>query len=372
MIKIGFCKYISIFLLVLLVPRLYSETNTKLPLNLTFAGDLMSHSENFTMKDFSLAYADVKTFLKNDDISFVNLETPVCDSLPYSAYPLFNSKSFYVDCAIDAGFDVFSLANNHSNDQGFAGMISTLKYFTRKRAFEIYSAGIKNEKENNISYDIIECKDWKILFASITEILNTRTANKALDYFSPNQKDKLKDELIFLRQKHQCDLFVLSIHANEPEYVLTVTEKRKKWYYELLDCGVDILFANHQHVPQEWEIVKDAKTQKDKLIMYCLGNFVSGQRRKPNYNKPDGIQEYKGDSYLLQVTVNNPQTIERVLPVYITTHIDTTKKDERNFVVRHFTESFISEIEKINKVQAAYYKRRLELLYKIKGKTTWR
>ena len=49
----------------------------------------------------------------------------------------------YAQAAIDAGFDVFSLANNHTNDQGLEGMERTLAFFASKEAEGVHSAGIK-------------------------------------------------------------------------------------------------------------------------------------------------------------------------------------------------------------------------------------
>ena len=89
---------------------------------LTFGGDIMAHTPNFSMADYSMIYADIEEIIQNDDLTFANLETPVHDGRPYENYPTFNVQPPYAQAAIDAGFDVFSLANNHSNDQGLEGM----------------------------------------------------------------------------------------------------------------------------------------------------------------------------------------------------------------------------------------------------------
>jgi poly-gamma-glutamate synthesis protein (capsule biosynthesis protein) len=86
------------------------------PLVLTFAGDIMAHTVNFMMDDYRRIYEDLRPVLTADDLSFGNLETPVADSLPMSTFPSFNVHSAYLRAAVDGGFDVFSLANNHAND----------------------------------------------------------------------------------------------------------------------------------------------------------------------------------------------------------------------------------------------------------------
>ena len=82
-------------------------------LRLTFGGDIMAHIENFRMADYSMIYADIEEIIKNDDLSFANLETPVHGGRPYESYPTFNVQPPYAQAAIDAGFDVFSLAFFH-------------------------------------------------------------------------------------------------------------------------------------------------------------------------------------------------------------------------------------------------------------------
>ena len=71
----------------------------------------------------------------------------------------FNVKNEYAQAAIDAGFNVFSLANNHSNDQMAEGLNSTRVFFASKK--NIYSAGIKNKNNDPLTYSLIE--KWKKL-----------------------------------------------------------------------------------------------------------------------------------------------------------------------------------------------------------------
>lgn len=353
--------------------NIFINNNNKLPLKLTFAGDIMAHKENFSVEDFSKAYQNVKDFLIQDDLTFANFESPVCNSVPYSSYPSFNVHTEYAQASINAGFDVFSLANNHTNDQKINGIEQTLRFFTRQRSQEVYSAGIKDNTFNSISYDIIEKNGWRILFCAITEILNDFNNCKKIDYYpsTKNSREKLINDLIQIKKKHPCDLFILSIHSNEPEYELEVSQKRKKWYYELLNYGVDIIWSNHQHVSQEWEVVNIKNTDgsiSQKLIMYCLGNFLSGQRRYPNYNSPEQISEYKGDSYLLQVTLDSNKNFTKINPIYITTHIELINS-KQYFLVKQLNENFINQLK--NSKIKKYYSQRLMHMNKIKGTTIW-
>ena len=118
------------------------NTESTLPdsIELTFAGDIMAHTENWSMSDYSRIYQDVSSLLRNDDLTFANFETPVSNSLPLSTYPRFNVHSSYLDAAVEAGFDVFSLANNHSNDQGLAGVAEPFHHSLRSTVRYIFRA----------------------------------------------------------------------------------------------------------------------------------------------------------------------------------------------------------------------------------------
>ena len=87
----------------------------------------MAHTVNFNMKSYDLIYTDIRKILHGDDLSFVNVETPVCDSLELSTYPRFNVHTPYLRAAAEAGFDILSLANNHTNDQQTTGIDGTLQ-----------------------------------------------------------------------------------------------------------------------------------------------------------------------------------------------------------------------------------------------------
>ena len=94
-------------------------------LRLLFAGDIMAHTQNFAMKDYSLIWDDVRDMVQDADYSFANLEAPVDKSKPFESYPTFNMQPSYPAAALDAGFNLISLANNHSNDQGSQGIKAT-------------------------------------------------------------------------------------------------------------------------------------------------------------------------------------------------------------------------------------------------------
>lgn len=370
-------------------------------LTLTFAGDIMAHTPNFSMSDYSLIYKDIEDIIKGDDLTFANLETPVHAGRPYESYPTFNVQPPYVQAAIDAGFDVFSLANNHTNDQGAEGMRETRTYFEGKKPEGIYAAGIKAESGGGLTWQFIEKNGWKILFVAITELLNSHAHIDMIDYISPNatRRELLCRELEELRRENPCDIFVLSVHTCEDEYVHAITELRRNLYRSFIKSGVDIVWANHPHLAKEWEIFTRADTRSSSaegdstedalqeeveeasphaIAMYALGNTISGQRTTPQFTKPETNRDYTGDGYLIQVefekTTGNSTDEGNIRITGITPHLITTYIDpERQYVIRRLNEDFIRSLRDEGRTSwADYLAARKKLMERIHGKhVTW-
>ena len=377
------------------IKSLHSIENTSsIPaLRLTFAGDLMAHTVNFNMSTYDLIYTDVEKILHNDDLSFVNIETPICDALPLSTYPCFNVHTPYLRAAIGAGFDVLSLANNHTNDHGKTGIDGTLaavrtvqkeRYASEISPRLLIFSGLKDSDNDRIQVTPLVYKGWNILFCSVTEILNSYDSSKDRLYYSAPTKQG-RSALISLikeaRKRYPCDLFILGLHLNEPEYGRTVSEAKKAWFKQLGEAGVDIIWAHHPHVMQSWETItverplllrKAASTghtgisdlkeaavseQCKVFCMYSMGNFISGQRWHTRYDEPAFYREYTGDAVLLQLTCTRNKAGRAdfsVLPMLITQY-----NEPEYPVVKRFTQDWI---ETLGEKEKKYFKKRFELM----------
>jgi len=95
-------KKILILLTIIIYPLLFLYSLDNKVLKLTFLGDIMVHDTNFMMNDYNKIYSSVKDILKSDDLTFANIEFPICPKLSFSTYPRFNAKPVYVKAAIDA------------------------------------------------------------------------------------------------------------------------------------------------------------------------------------------------------------------------------------------------------------------------------
>ena len=335
-------------------------------ITLMFAGDIMAHSSNYRTKDLNDIWKDVKPIIQNSDLAFANIEAPVDPTKPVSSFPQFNMSVEYLQAAIDAGFSVFSLTNNHSNDQGLSGMQETLKTckkLTEKYAEEgktLYFSGLKKSSEEGFNYNIIEKNGWRILFFPVTESLNSFNSHKYMNYVYPETENKHRFATFIKRLKAKvgCDLFILSLHTNEPEYVRTVSDSQKQFYKELVEGGVDILWANHAH------IIKDREIGERTLIMYSNGNTISGQRYSPNLTmeNPNTMRDNTGDGLFYEVVLSKDAsgaiTIKDTKPYFITTYITP----RREFVLKPMNADFISWLRDTGQPKwAGYIERRLKI-----------
>lgn len=363
----------------------FTVNNTTPPLVLTFAGDLMAHTVNFNMNEYDLIYKAVEKILHSDDLSFVNIETPVCDALPLSTYPCFNVHMPYLRAAVQAGFDMLGFANNHTNDHGITGIDGTLAS-VRTVQKERYAAdvlppflafsGLKDSVNDSIQVTPLSYKGWNILFCSVTEILNSYDASKNRLYYSAPTKQGRAALLALIkeaRNRYPCDLFVLGLHLNEPEYGRTVSNAKKAWFKQLGEAGIDIIWAHHPHVMQPWEtitverplLLPDAASDSAVVIseqckvfcMYSMGNFISGQRWHTRYDDPAFYREYTGDAVMLQLTCTRNKAGRAdfsVLPLLITQY-----NEPEYPVVKRFTQEWI---ETLGEKEKKYFKKRFELM----------
>ena len=343
-------------------------------IKLLFAGDIMAHTNNYHISSFDKIWRDVKYLIDGNDFVFANIEAPIDTTKPVSNYPNFNMPQNYVQAAVDAGFNVFSLCNNHSNDQYLDGIKETLKTVDRiceqaaKNANprSLYFSGLKNSKESEFSYNIIEKSGWKILFLPMTELLNRPDFSEYINYIKTDDasRNEFIDYVKKLREKNPCTIFILSFHTAEPEYTRNITSRQEKFYKELIKNGVDIIWANHAHIIKNRKIIVDTETNCDKLIMYANGNTISGQRRNPDLTSknPNGERDNTGDGLFYKVTLkkdnNGSVKIRKCEPIFITTYINTANE----FVLKPLNQDFVNYLYSVPRTNwAKYIERRINI-----------
>lgn len=201
-----------------------------------------------------------KDFLRGYNIVAANLEGTVTEGgehyEPINKYD-FAFREEDVLSVIDLGFNYFTLANNHFNDQGNQGQIETREFLDKNN---IPYAGCFGEEVGECSYKILEVNNKKIGMLGFS-LLSGRIE-------APEFKEKMFE--VVDKVKLEVDLVVVNLHWGN-EYKTQFNSSQQKMAYELIDRGVDIIIGHHPHVTQGVEIYKS------RPIFYSLGNFVFDQ-----------------------------------------------------------------------------------------------
>ena len=223
--------------------------------------------------DFKPYLTEIKAITKNYDIVYYNQETPFgTNESEYSYYPNFSVPSEYGDAMVDAGFNLISLASNHSYDKGESGVLRSLSYWKSKDG--VIFNGMAESEEERTSYQIGTKNNITYAMLSYTYGLNAESRvkelkNKNKEYLvTVWDKDKAQKDIESLRDK--VDILIVAMHWGV-EYQLNPNDTQKEQAKFLADLGVDIIIGNHPHCIQPIEWIDDT------LVIYSLGNFISNQ-----------------------------------------------------------------------------------------------
>lgn len=212
----------------------------------------------------------VAHILKDADVTFGNLEGTVFDGEgmvkkckdPSVCYA-FRSPASYAQHFADTGFDLLSLANNHSGDFGLKGRNGT------KAALDsvgIAYAGLLGTDE----YVIIEKDSLKFGFCAFSP--NTGTCSI---------HDLARATELVQTLAQMSDVVIVSFHGGAEKDKHQHVPKAKETYYgenrgdvhefahTVIDAGADIVFGHGPHV------TRAAELYKDRFIIYSLGNFCT-------------------------------------------------------------------------------------------------
>jgi len=239
-------------------------------ITLMAVGDIMlsRHVEEkmFHNQDYTLPFSDLWDKLMIAHITFGNLESPFYDKGPRITEGMsFKAEPEAIEGLELAGFDVLSLANNHSLNQGAAGLDYTIDYLKQKGLVTI---GAGKDFTTAHKPAVITTEDQTTFgflaysYASHNDITGGNNVVAGLDLRKAN-KD-IKD----LEKK--ADIIIVSMHAGT-EYTHQPNWQQKEFVRGVIDAGADLVIGHHPH----W--VQKVEQYQNGWIFYSLGNFVFDQ-----------------------------------------------------------------------------------------------
>jgi poly-gamma-glutamate synthesis protein (capsule biosynthesis protein) len=209
-------------------------------------------------------FANVKDIISGADLAFCNLEC----TLSRRGIPQRRRFRFRADPALAStlratGFDVASLANNHTMDFGRDALLDTVDAV---RGNGIVPVGAGEDRAEALRVQVIETKGLRIGFVAYTDI-SSGGAVRLGD--RPTVAGAYEDEIpdLIRQAKSRCDVLVVSFHWGV-EYMTLPTERQKRLARLCIDNGADLILGHHPHVLQTTEVYKS------KPIIYSMGAFV--------------------------------------------------------------------------------------------------
>lgn len=218
----------------------------------------------------------IKPIVEKYDLAYYNGETVIGGKeLGYSSYPMFNTPEAFADTMVNAGFNMVSLATNHTMDKGEKGILNSHKYWNEK---DVLTAGSYISEEDRTMPNIKEKNNITYTMISYTMLNNGLNNPSGKEFYNVMYSDeKAKADIERVRDK--VDVLIVTLHWGV-EYSMTPSARQKEIAQYLADLNVDIVIGTHPHVLQPIEFINDT------IVYYSLGNFISAQEGS---NKLTGV-----------------------------------------------------------------------------------
>jgi poly-gamma-glutamate synthesis protein (capsule biosynthesis protein) len=269
-------RYLFAGIGILVIQLIYGILNAQ-EVRLLFAGDAMQHKVQIDNAyrngeyDYSSYFKHIKYEISRSDVAIVNLEGPL-GGKPHKGYPMFSIPDEFAVALKDAGFSVFLTANNHSVDCFSKGVRRTIDVLD---SLEVYHTGtFRNASEREKDYPlIIEKKGVRMAFLNYTYDTNGMKPEH------PSMVNLIDTALIMedIRKTliSNPDVIIAALHWGQ-EYKLNQNKVQEQLARFLIEQGVHLIIGSHPHVVQPSQVFTDSVRGNKHLIVYSLGNFVSG------------------------------------------------------------------------------------------------
>jgi len=255
-------------------------------LRIRAVGDLMIGTDFpagvLPKNDGRLSFDAVKEALSDADLTFGNLEGPLCDGgktskckpgAPAGSCYAFRMPAHYAPYFKDAGFDLLSTANNHSGDFGaFCREQTETLLDEQKIAHSGRPGNIASVESNGLKVAMVGFHTS----AATHDVRDIETAASLVQSLTGSH-----------------DIVIVSFHGGaEGSRAIHVPHGTETFYGEnrgnlrkfthaVVDAGADLVLGHGPHVLRAMEIYKG------RLIAYSLGNFATYGRF--NLRGPNGL-----------------------------------------------------------------------------------
>lgn len=234
----------------------------------TAVGDIMlagRWAPVLRQKGYDHPFAGVKTVLATSDINLANLESPIAaGGTEFSGKKFrFRAEPRVAQAIRAAGFNLVTLANNHSMDFGGEALAETLRHLGDNGIAWI-GAGENLSEARKMRLYTVKGKKIAFLGYSLTQPIEF-FAGQNRPGTAPGYEKLVTADVSDARR--QADYVIVSFHWGT-EASNTVQAYQRTAAHKAIDAGADVVIGHHPHVLQGIERYKNG------IVFYSLGNFA--------------------------------------------------------------------------------------------------
>jgi poly-gamma-glutamate synthesis protein (capsule biosynthesis protein) len=253
---------------------------------LIFVGDIMPGryvGSSMAAYGYDPPVVELKGLLSGADIAVGNLEGPIVPTgvfavpRPYPNLLNLTGDVRFAGALQRAGFDLVSLANNHSYDSRLEGLRATVSALG---SASIEPVGM--DGDGGQVAVVREVRGLRVAFLGYTTVLNLPLSRVAgmpfVSYINPNvAADRVRLSKEVARARQGADIVVLVMHWGT-EYKSQPNAAQKQLAQAAAAAGADLVIGSHPHVVQGMETI--SANGKTTLVAYSLGNALFDQMSK--------------------------------------------------------------------------------------------
>jgi hypothetical protein len=201
------------------------------------------------LEDYSYPFRKVSDVMREADVVFINLESPVVDPCPFhdSGY-IFCTDPSLIQGLLYAGVDVVSLANNHILNYGISGKKETVMHLDDAGILATGLGDLVRLERNGITFGFLGFDK------------------------SEQSNPKLEQDEIDLITASEGKLMYWWLRCiGELNIRIKLCRVFASLAREIIGYGADLIVGHHPHWVQDWEFIEG------KPVFYSLGNFIFDQ-----------------------------------------------------------------------------------------------
>lgn len=266
-------------------PELYRRPDWQgdYAIDLRAVGDVMAGrfvAERAVHEGYAAPFAALGDLLAGD-LVLGNLESPLTerrDELRPGPYRLPAPPAFVPELRA-AGFDLFSLANNHALDAGPAGLADAREYLRRAG---IATAGVGKTAAEAYQPQHLEAGGLTLAVLAFNDVTDPADGSGR-----PNPDFAACDEpagctmgrawldeqalAAVAQARNQADLVVVMVHWGR-EYAPEISPRQRDQAGRLVAAGADLVLGSHPHILQKAGMLQAGG--RAGYVAYSLGNFL--------------------------------------------------------------------------------------------------